>query len=134
MQTDSTTGVARGLRVLVVVRDRRLRDAIDAILHSDGIEVVHCASVAALGASVMRRSREVVLLDWSKAEGLLTEAQRDDLRLLCRLVQVVLLVPDRWSRLLKAEDLGVARVLPKGCESDTLLATLASAAGPEGGG
>jgi DNA-binding NarL/FixJ family response regulator len=131
MQTPRAGAVARGLRVLVVVRDARLGAAIGATLRQHGAEVVACASVAALGAAVSHQPREVGLLDWSMADGLLTEEHRGDLHHLGRLVPIVLLVPSRWARLLSAEEFGVARVLPKSSGADALLEALISAAPSE---
>jgi hypothetical protein len=51
------------------------------------------------------------------------------MRELCRRTPVVLLVPERWMRLVTAEDLGVVTLLPKTSGMTTLLDALVSAAG-----
>ena len=117
-----------GLRVLVVVRDARLRSAVDATLRAHGAHVVHCDSVESVGSSISGRPGEVVLLDWSKSAGLLSEGRRGDMRELCRQTPVVLLVPERWMRLVTAEELGVLALLPKTSGMASLLAALAGAA------
>jgi DNA-binding response OmpR family regulator len=111
-------------RVLLVIRDARLRGALDATLRAHGIHVVQCASVGDLGSSASREAGEVALLDWSLTEGLLTEEHRPDLRTLGRLVPIALLVPGPWRRLLSAEDLGVAVLVPKPCGAEALLGLL----------
>src|SRR5919199_3838391 len=105
--------VSDGLRVLLVVRDGRLRAAVDASLRALGMQVVHCDSVENVASSISGAAGEVVLLDWSKTGGLLTEGRRADMRDLCQRTPVVLLVPERWMRLLTAEQLGVVTLLPK---------------------
>ena len=122
------------LRVLVVVRDTRFRAAVDAALRAVGLDVVHCASVGALAGSITRRCGEVVLLDWSKTDGLLTAEHRAEMRQLCQATPVVLLVPERWTRLLTAEELGVARLLPKNSGLQSLLEALVGTAGVEADG
>jgi DNA-binding NtrC family response regulator len=120
--------VSDGLRVLVVVRDARLRTAVGASLRALGMQVVHCDSVESVAGSVLGAPREVVLLDWSKTGGLLTEERRADMRELCRRTPVVLLVPERWMRLVTAEQLGVLKLLPKTSGMVSLLEALVSAA------
>src|ERR1043165_5902520 len=105
--------VGDGPRVLVVVRDARLRAALEATLRAHGMQVVHCDSVESVVGNVSGSPGEVVLLDWSKTGGLLTEHRRADMRELCRRTTVVLLVPERWMRLVTADDLGVVTLLPK---------------------
>jgi DNA-binding NtrC family response regulator len=121
--------VTDGPRVVVVVRDARLRAALEATLRAHGMQVVHCDSVDSMASSVSGTPGEVVLLDWSKTGGLLTEERRADMRELCRRTPVVLLVPERWMRLVTAEDLGVVTLLPKTSGMTTLLDALVSAAG-----
>jgi DNA-binding NtrC family response regulator len=120
-----------GPRVLVVVRDARLRSAVDATLRANGMQVVHCDSIESVGDSIAGRPGEVVLLDWSKTAGLLTEGRRGDMRELCRQTPVVLLVPERWMRLVSAEELGVLALLPKTSGMASLLEALAGAAGAD---
>jgi DNA-binding NtrC family response regulator len=121
--------VSHGPRVLVVVRDARLRAALEAALRAHGMQVVHCDSVESMASSVSGTPGEVVLLDWSKTGGLLTEERRADMRELCRQTPVVLLVPERWMRLVTADDLGVVTLLPKTSGMATLLEALVRAAG-----
>ena len=123
--------VSDGLRVLVVVRDARLRSAVDATLRANGMQVVHCDSVESVAKSISGSPGEVVLLDWSKTGGLLTEERRADMRDLCRRTPVVLLVPERWMRLVTAEQLGVAALLPKTSGMASLVEALISAAGAD---
>jgi DNA-binding NtrC family response regulator len=123
--------VSDGLRVLLVVRDGRLRAAVDASLRALGMQVVHCDSVENVASSISGAAGEVVLLDWSKTGGLLTEERRADMRELCRRTPVVLLVPERWMRLVTAEELGVVRLLPKSSGMASLLEALVSAAGAD---
>jgi DNA-binding NtrC family response regulator len=121
--------VSHGPRVLVVVRDARLRAALEAALRAHGMQVVHCDSVESMASSVSGTPGEVVLLDWSKTGGLLTEERRADMRELCRQTPVVLLVPERWMRLVTADDLGVVSLLPKTSGMASLLEALVRAAG-----
>jgi DNA-binding NtrC family response regulator len=123
--------VSDGLRVLLVVRDGRLRAAVDASLRALGMQVVHCDSVENVASSISGAAGEVVLLDWSKTGGLLTEGRRADMRELCHRTPVVLLVPERWMRLLTAEQLGVVTLLPKTSGMASLLEALISAAGAD---
>ena len=123
--------VSDGLRVLVVVRDARLRSAVDAALRTLGLQVVHCESVDNVGSSISGAPGEVVLLDWSMTGGLLTEGRRADMRELCQRTPVVLLVPERWMRLVTAEQLGVAALLPKTSGMASLVEALISAAGAD---
>jgi DNA-binding response OmpR family regulator len=115
-------------RVLLVIRDSRLRLGVAALLREAGIETVDCAGVAVLGAVAARTPGEVALLDWTVAEGLLAEEHRPGLRALGRLVPIVLLVPRRWCGLLDPADLGVV-LLAKPFDAETLLAALRSAGG-----
>jgi DNA-binding NtrC family response regulator len=123
--------VSDGPRVLVVVRDARLRGALEATLRAHGMQVVQCESVETLASSLLGNPGEVVLLDWSKTGGLLTDERRADMRALCRRTPVVLLVPERWMRLVTAEALGVVTLLPKTSGMDSLLQALVSAAGAD---
>jgi DNA-binding NtrC family response regulator len=123
--------VSDGPRVLVVVRDARLRTALEATLRAHGMQVVHCDSVESMASNVSGSPGEVVLLDWSKTGGLLTDERRADMRELCRRTPVVLLVPERWMRLVTAEGLGVVTLLPKTSGMLTLLEALVSAAGAD---
>ena len=115
-------------RVLVVVRDARLRAAVQTTLRACGMQVVHCESVEGVPTSLTGEPGEVILLDWSKTDGLLTEDRREDMRQLCRRAPVVLLVPERWMRLVTAEELGVLALLPKTSGMASLLEALAGAA------
>jgi hypothetical protein len=56
------------------------------------------------------------------------------MRQLCQATPVVLLVPERWTRLLTAEELGVARLLPKNSGLQSLLEALVGTAGVEADG
>jgi DNA-binding NtrC family response regulator len=123
--------VSDGARVLVVVRDARLRSAVDATLRANRMQVVHCESVESMAKSISGIPGEVVLLDWSKTGGLLTEERRADMRELCRRTPVVLLVPERWMRLVTAEELGVVTLLAKSSGMASLLEALVSAAGAD---
>jgi DNA-binding NarL/FixJ family response regulator len=122
------------MRVLVVVRDARLRRAVDAALGACRVQVVHCASIDSVGGSLAGALGEVVLLDWSKAGGLLTDERRADMRQLGRQTPIVLLVPERWTRLVTAQELGVARLLSKNSGMVGLLEALMSAAGAQAAG
>lgn len=117
------------LRVLVIVRDARLRTAVDASLRALGMQVVHCESVDSISGSISGTPGEVVLLDWSKTSGLLTEGRRAEMRELCHRTPVVLLIPERWMRFVTAEELGVVTLLPKTSGMASLLHALVSAAG-----
>jgi DNA-binding NtrC family response regulator len=123
--------VAGAPRVLVVVRDARLRAAMDATLRAYGLQVVDCESVEHAAASITGGPGEVVLLDWSKTEGLLTSLRRAEMRQLCGQTPIVLLVPERWLRLVTAEELGVAKLLPKTSGLAGLVEALVRAAGVE---
>ena len=74
----------------------------------------------------------MALLDWTMAEGLLADEHRPGLRALAHLVPIVLMVPGRWARLLRAEDLGAAALLAKPFSVSELLAALESADGWDG--
>jgi DNA-binding NarL/FixJ family response regulator len=123
-----------GPRVLVVVRDARLRSAVDTSLRLNGMQVVHCDAADSIGTSLSGSPGEVVLLDWSKSGGLLTEDRRWEMRQLCCQTPVVLLVPERWTRLMTAEEFGVARLLSKDSGMNDLLEAVMSAAGAEAAG
>jgi DNA-binding response OmpR family regulator len=110
-------------RILLVVRDPRLRPALDVLLRGEGFEPVACAGIASL-ATRSSDSDEIVLLDWTMAEGLLADEHRPGLRALARRVPIVLMVPSRWASLLSEEDLGIAALLPKPFNADALLAAL----------
>jgi DNA-binding response OmpR family regulator len=116
-------------RVLVVVRDARLRASVDAALRAHGLQVVDCGSVEHVAAGATGGPGEVVLLDWSKTEGLLTNERRAEMRQLCRQMPILLLVPERWLRLITAEELGVTKLLPKASGMVSLVETLVSLAG-----
>jgi DNA-binding NtrC family response regulator len=123
--------VSDGPRVLVVVRDARLRSALDAALRTHGMQVVHCDSAERIASNISGAPGEVVLLDWSKTGGLLTDEHRADMRELCQRTPVVLLVPERWMRLVTAEQLSVRKLLAKTSGMDTLLEALVSTAGAD---
>ena len=93
------------------------------------MQVVHCESVESVPANLTGEPGEVILLDWSKTDGLLTDERRSDMRQLCRRTPVVLLVPERWMRLITAEELGVTKLLPKTGGMASLVETLVSLAG-----
>jgi DNA-binding NtrC family response regulator len=111
-------------RILLVLRDSRLRAALDVLLQGEGFEPVTCAGIASLTTAACGESDEIALVDWTMAEGLLAEEHRPGLRALARRVPMVLIVPCRWASLLSEEDLGVAALLPKPFDADALLAAV----------
>ncbi len=121
-------------KVLVIVRDPRLRRAVDATLRRHSLDVAHCDSLESVASRVSDSPGEVVLLDWSKAGALLAEERRAEIRQVCGHRPIVLLVPDSWTRLLTAEEFGVTRLLSKTGGMADLLDALMSAAGATSAG
>ena len=111
-------------RILMVLRDSRLRAALDILLRGEGFEPVTCTGIASLTTAASGESDEIALVDWTMAEGLLAEEHRPGLRALGRRVPMVIMVPCRWASLLSEEDLGIAALLPKPFDADTLLAAV----------
>ena len=114
-------------RILLVLRDSRLRAALDVLLQGEGFDPVTCAGIASLTTAASGESDDIALVDWTMAEGLLAEEHRPGLRALARRVPMVLMVPCRWASLLSEEDLGIAALLPKPFDADTLLAAVSRA-------
>jgi DNA-binding response OmpR family regulator len=110
-------------RVHLVVRDARLRAIITRVLSDGGWWVDAEANVRQLWSSIEGTSG-VAVLDWTMADGLLTDEHRHDLSRLTRRIPLVVLVPEKWLRQMSAEDFGVAALVPKGWASEALLPTL----------
>lgn len=120
------TGVRR---VLLVERETRLRDAIEAVLKAEGVQVTRCAGLADVIESGHGAAGEVALLAWTAAGGLLAEDQRPQLRALSERVPLVVMVPSSWRRLVTADRLGVAGILAKPFGAEALMVALRAAAG-----
>jgi DNA-binding response OmpR family regulator len=109
-------------RIVLAVRDRRLRQVLASTLRERGYVVDEQESAENL--SNAGGDGGVVLLDWTAAGGLLAPEQRSSLRSLAGEVPLVLMVPGRWRHLLTAADLGVGGLLHKPFGEDALLDAL----------
>jgi hypothetical protein len=115
----------------LVVRDSRLRALLARVLSEGSWSVVAETSVLQLSRSI-EGSGGVAVLDWTMADGLLTDEHRCDLARLTRRIPLVVLVPEKWLRQMSAEDFGVAALVPKGWAAEALLPALEAIVG-EGG-
>jgi FixJ family two-component response regulator len=115
-------------RVHVVTGDRLLVEALKGLLQEQGWELRVHPSVQDLSAAAAEHGNAVAVLDWLRADGMLGEQGRERLRALTERVPLVLLVPPRWLRLLAAERLGVAALLPKPVPLARLVQTLSALA------
>ena len=116
---------ARALHLLV--RDRALRNALQAALSSHDWSVQHHSRLSDLWTAA-HAPGGVAVLDWAVADGLLTEEHRHDLAQLSQRMQLIVLVPEAWLKYLSAEDLGVAALVPKAWAPRALLSALQTVA------
>ena len=116
-------GVSAAWRVHLVVRDARLRGMLSRVLSDAGWWVDARANLRELSDGIAA-SGDLAVLDWTMAAGLLTEEHRQDLKRFTQRIPLVVLVPEGWLRQIRAEDLGVAALVPKGWATEALLPAL----------
>ena len=112
--------------VLLVEPNPALRSAILAVLDAERYQVEACESLEQVLIRQDGRARVIALVAWQSMEGLLAEQHRQRLVEVTSRLQLVLMVPRRWARLLESTDLGaaVAGLILKPFEADELLTTL----------
>jgi hypothetical protein len=117
--------------VHLLVRDARLGAMLTRVLTDAGWRVDAEPSLPYLWTGV-EATGGLAVLDWTMADGLLSEEHRRDLSRLARRIPLVVLVPEGWLRRMSAEDFGVAALVPKGWATEALLPALEELVG-EGG-
>lgn len=105
------------------MRDARLGGMLARVLTDAGWRVEAEPSLPRLWNGV-EATGGLAVLDWTMADGLLSEEHRHDLGRLTRRIPLVVLVPEGWLRQLSAEDYGVAALVPKGWATEALLPVL----------
>lgn len=110
--------------VHLLLRQQVLARVIDELLCEEGWATRLHTALEELLLAADPDNQDVAVIDWKLMDGLLSDERRQELALLNRRVSVVLLVPNSWRRLARAEDLGVAAVLPSPFEAQELLAVL----------
>jgi DNA-binding response OmpR family regulator len=122
---DSVSEPTRG-RVLLLEPNAALRSAILTILAEEHFEAESVDSFDAVVAGAASTEPSVALVAWQSMGGLLAEENRHQLMELNRRLQLLIMVPRRWARLLDATDLpsAVAGLISKPFEADELIARL----------
>ena len=108
------------IRVSLLEPNAALRSAVVDVLTAENYDVDACACLE----DVLDRRAEVALVSWQGMQGLLAEERRQDLIDLGRQMALVLMVPRSWARVLSSTDLGVAGLLPKPFDADSLVSSL----------
>jgi DNA-binding response OmpR family regulator len=115
--------------VLLLEPKSGLRRALIELLTVENFHVVECESLEHVLQQAARGERcQVALIAWQSMEGLLADEHRRHLVHITRRLQLVVMVPRRWIRLLEQSDLDFVGMVAKPFDADELLDALRAAA------
>ena len=119
----------RGITLRVLVSDRVWQGLMDHLPQA-GIGLIRCQSARELLTDP--GPGEVALLDWARADGLLSAEHVDDFRQLCDGLPVILLAPRAWAASLRQGELPVAAIQASPIELHALVERVRSVASSSG--
>ncbi len=115
--------------VLLLEPNSGVRRALIELLTVENFRVVECESLEHVLQQAAGGERcQVALIAWQSMEGLLADEHRRRLVQFTRRLQLVVMVPRRWIRLLEQSDLDLVGMVAKPFDADELLDALRAAA------
>jgi FixJ family two-component response regulator len=115
--------------VLLLEPNGGVRRALIELLTVENLRVVECESLEHVLQQAASGERcQVALIAWQSMEGLLADEHRPRLVQFTRRLQLVVMVPRRWIRLLEQSDLDLVGMVAKPFDADELLDALRAAA------
>jgi DNA-binding response OmpR family regulator len=114
-------------RIFVVEPHTALRTGIVEIVESENYDVHVCGSLDEVVRAAATDRCDVALVAWQSMNGLLSDEHRGDLTQYVRRLNLIIMIPQSWGRMLDAEDLGGASLLEKPFRAEELLSSIAAA-------
>jgi DNA-binding response OmpR family regulator len=115
-------------RVLLLEDDRALRVVLQDALTAEGYEVSACASLEEVLSIAQPRLSDLLVADfWGHSHHVLGDEDRMEIARLGALLPVLLITGRSWADRSSAEELGIAALLRKPFELDTLLQAIEQA-------
>jgi len=114
--------------VLLLEPNSAVRRALDELLTLENYQVMLCESFEQVMLSATAAdSYPVALVAWQCMQGLLSDEHRHHLVQITNRLQLVVMVPRHWKRLLEQSDLGFVHMVAKPFDADELLEALSAA-------